>query len=54
MKQMYSLEIRKIGTHEYRKREMLLTEEQAKQLEEKLRKAEKGYMLVNFYPIENR
>lgn len=54
MKQMYSLEIRKLGTHEYRKREILLTEEQFKKLEAKLRKPENGYMLVNIYAIEHR
>jgi hypothetical protein len=51
---MYSLEIRKIGTHEYRKREMLLTEEQVKKLEVKLRKPENGYMLVKLYPLRER
>ena len=54
MKQMYSIEIRKIGTNEYRKREMLLTEEQAQKLEAKLRKPENGYMLVKLYPLRER
>jgi hypothetical protein len=54
MKQMYSLEIRKIGTHEYRKREILLTEDQAQKLEAKLRKPENGYMLVSIYPVRER
>lgn len=54
MKQMYSLEIRKMGTHEYRKRNVLLTEEQAQKLEAKLRKAEKGYMLVSICPVRER
>ena len=54
MKQMYSLEIRKVGTNEYRKREMLLTDEQAEQLEAKLRKPKNGYMLVKLYPLRER
>ena len=54
MKQMYSIEIRKVGTNEYRKREILLTEEQAEQLEAKLRNPDKGYMLVKLYPLRER
>lgn len=54
MKEMYSVQIRKVGTHEYRKREMLLTEEEYWQLHRKLLKAENGYILVKIYPLRER
>ena len=48
MKKMYRLEIRKVGTHEYRKRDILLTEKEANELKNKFRKNENGFVLVNF------
>jgi hypothetical protein len=50
MKKRYILRIRKVGTKQFRQRELSLTDEEADKLMSKLNVPDNGFVLIEMYP----